>query len=60
MNTTIEELLVQIDQKPDNAIALRNTITFLKKTEPFSHFPSIFEYFEVIIQDKVNQVELTR
>ncbi|MBP9780093.1 AAA family ATPase [Candidatus Gracilibacteria bacterium] len=58
--TSIRELLVEIDRKPDNVITLRNTIAFLKKTEPFSHFPGIFEYFEVIIQDKVNQVELTR
>ncbi len=58
--TSIRELLVEIDRKPDNVITLRNTIAFLKKTEPFSHFPWIFEYFEVIIQDKVNQVELTR
>ena len=58
--TTIRTLLQNIDQSPDNAIALRNTIAFLKKTDPFSHFPGIFEYFEVIIQDKLNHVELDR
>ena len=59
-STTIRELLMEIDKKEDNVITLRNTIEFLKKTEPFSHFPWIFEYFEVIIQDKVNQITLSR
>lgn len=60
MKTSIRKLLEEIDKNEDNVIALRNTVGFLKKTEPFSHFPWIFEYFEVIIQDKVNQIELSR